>query len=395
MRLINLSSRNAMPLALACVFASLLGLASCGGGGSASTANTDVGGSTPASVASDAASSAAAAVIAARTALTAGSGKLKIFVLAGQSNMQGFGRVETGVDPVSLTGAANVLGGSGTLRAMVNNKPAAYSYLVEPVKTATYTVNGITKTFPAWVVRKDVWISNWGGALGSATESNSGALTVGFGSENTMPDGYIGPEFGFGHIVGNAMGDKVLLIKTSWGGKSLAVDFRPPSSGGTVGPYYSEIIAKVRMVLADVKKYYPAYDGNGVELAGFGWHQGYNDRITTAYVAQYEVNLANLIRDVRKDLGVPTMPFVIANTGMANADGDAQALRLIAAQGNVSDPKKYPEFAGSVTTVDTRPFYYPLTSPTTIFGHHWNYNGESYFHIGEYMGNAMVKLIAP
>ena len=334
-----------------------------------------------------------------RTAAVDGNGRLKVFILAGQSNMQGFGKVEVGADltdPNQKTRPPLILGGAGSLRALVNEDQAgAYKYLLDPVKTVTYTVNNVTKTYPAWATRNDVWISNWGNALGSPTESNKGALTVGFGSENRLPAGYIGPEFAFGHIVGNALGDKVLLIKTSWGGKSLAVDFRPPSSGGTLGPYYKEIVDKVRMVLADVKKYYPAYDGKGVEIAGFGWHQGFNDRVTAAYAAEYEVNLANLIRDVRKDLGVPTMPFVIANTGMANANSDAQALKVIAAQGNVSDPKKYPEFVGTVSTVDTRPFDFPFTSPETAFGHHWYYSGLSYFRIGEHMGNAMIKLMAP
>jgi hypothetical protein len=98
---------------------------------------------------------------------------------------------------------------------------------------------------------------------------------------------------------------------------------------------------------------------------------------------------------VRKDLNLPLLPVTIANTGMANADSDPVAVRLITAQGNVADPKKYPEFAGNVATVDTRPFHYPQTSPEIGFIYHWNYNGESYFHIGESMGTAMLKLIKP
>jgi Carbohydrate esterase, sialic acid-specific acetylesterase len=148
-------------------------------------------------------------------------------------------------------------------------------------------------------------------------------------------------------------------------------------------------------VLADVKKYYPDYDGKGYEVAGFGWHQGWNDRVNTAFVAQYEANLANLIRDLRKDLSAPAMPVVIANTGMADADKDPTAVKLITAQANVADPKLYPEFAGTVSTVDTRPFHYPISSPEIGFIYHWNYNGESYFHIGESMGTAMLKLMKP
>jgi alpha-galactosidase len=47
---------------------------------------------------------------------------------------------------------------------------------------------------------------------------------------------HMGPELGFGWSVGDAFNtdgtnDKVLLVKIAWGGKSLEVDFRPPSSG--------------------------------------------------------------------------------------------------------------------------------------------------------------------
>ena len=325
-----------------------------------------------------------------------GNGKLKIFILAGQSNMVGFGKVDVGADMTKPNRTPHILGGAGSLRAMVNNNPTAYSYLVSGTKSVTYTIEGVTKTYPDWVSRDDVWVSSWdSGDIGKTAELRNGALTVGFGSEKVLPYGYIGPEFGFGHRVGNGLTDKVLLIKTSWGGKSLAVDFRPPSSGGTTGPYYTEMLAKVRTVLADVKKYYPAYDGKGFEIAGLGWHQGWNDRIDDKFVAEYEVNLANLIRDLRKDLGLPAMAVVIGNTGMANADADPRAVKLITAQGNVADSKKYPEFAGTVSTVDTRPFHYPLNSPEIGFSHHWNYNGESYFRIGESMGNAMMKLLKP
>lgn len=330
------------------------------------------------------------------SAVADGNGKLKIFILAGQSNMVGYGKVELGADLTKPSRTPHILGGSGSLRAMVNNDPSAFNYLLHPTKTVTYTVEGVTKVYSDWVTRDDVWVSSWdSGAIGKTTELRKGGLNVGFGDEKVLPAGYIGPEFGFGHVVGNGLSDKVLLIKTSWGGKSLAVDFRPPSSGGTTGPYYTEMLAKIRIVLRDLKKYYPAYDDKGFEIAGMGWHQGWNDRVNSKFVDEYEVNLANLIRDLRKDLKLPAMPFVIGNTGMADVDKDPVAVRLITAQGNVADPTKYPEFAGTVSSVDTRPFHYPQTSPEIGFVYHWNYNGESYFRIGESMGNAMMKLLKP
>jgi Carbohydrate esterase, sialic acid-specific acetylesterase len=358
-------------------------------------------------------------------------GKLKIFILAGQSNMEGFGKVDRGGDPDrakivcplkadgTRSGPANILGGMGSLRAMVNADPDRYSYLVDPTKTISYTVKedipgctrADTKTYSSWATRDDVYVSNLSSTpLNDDNVKRSGNLSVGFGADNQMRngEGYIGPEFGFGHVVGNGLDDKVLLIKTSWGGKSLAVDFRPPSSVGLgvgspistmtpdqTGAYYIEMVRRVRLVLSDIKKYYPDYDGKGYEIVGFGWHQGWNDRINTSYVAQYEVNLANLIRDLRKDLNLPNMLVVIGNTGLAWAGTDKNSLDLINAQASVADPSKYPKFAGNVSNVDTRSFHYPNTSPEIGFVHHWNYSGQSYFKVGESMGAAMLKLMKP
>jgi hypothetical protein len=369
------------------------------------------------------------AVSASQVPFVAGNGKLKIFILAGQSNMEGYGKVDRGGDPDRATivcplradgtrsGPANILGGMGSLRAMVNNAPEKYSYLVDINKTITYTVKedipgcvkGDAKTYSSWATRSDVHVSYWDErSPGVTVERRNGQLSVGFGVGNDMSvgEGYVGPEFGFGHTMGNALTDKVLLIKTSWGGKSLAVDFRPPSSVGLgvgsptltatadkTGAYYTEMVNKVRLVLSDIKKYYPDYDGKGFEVVGFAWHQGWNDRVTTQYVGQYEMNMANLIRDLRKDLNLPNMLVVIGNTGMAWAGNDKNSLDLINAQASIADPAKYPQFTGSVTTVDTRPFHYPLTSPEVGFIYHWNYNGESYFRVGESMGAAMAKLM--
>ena len=38
---------------------------------------------------------------------------------------------------------------------------------------------------------------------------------------------HIGPEYGFGFALNAALKEKVLIIKTAWGGKTLCGDFRP------------------------------------------------------------------------------------------------------------------------------------------------------------------------
>ena len=282
---------------------------------------------------------------------------LRVFILAGQSNMVGAGAVRS--DPERN-------GGRGSLEFLVKDPATAkqYGHLVDE--------DG------EWVVREDVWI--W-------SLDRKGGLTVGYGAR----DDRIGPELGFGHVVGDLYDEQVLLIKVAWGGKSLAKDFRPPSSGGEVGPFYDELFQHARDVLENLETLFPEYDGKGYELMGLGWHQGWNDRINQEYNDAYEENLANFIRDARKELAVDGLPFVIAETGMSgHGETHPRALSLMRAQAAVA---KREEFKGNVAFVATKDFYRaPEVSPSAQ-SYHWNSNAETYLLIGEGMGKAMLELI--
>jgi len=283
-------------------------------------------------------------------------GPLKVFILAGQSNMEGQGKIAA--DPKNN-------GGKGSLQ-----------YLVKDPTTAPRFKHLLDKD-GKWLVRDDVWIWYLG---------RKGKLTVGYGAREDR----IGPELGFGIVMGDCLDNQVLLIKVAWGGKSLAKDFRPPSSGGEVGPSYKELIQHVKDVLGNLKPLFPDYDGSGYELAGFGWHQGWNDRVNQAFNDEYEKNLANFIRDVRKDLGVPKLPFVIAETGMSgHGERHPRALSLMRAQAAVA---KYDEFQGNVAFVGTKDFYRPPEESPASQAYHWNCNAETYYLIGTAMGEAMKKL---
>jgi hypothetical protein len=284
---------------------------------------------------------------------------VKVFVLAGQSNMEGHGFVAA--DPKRNEGKGSL------------------EYIAKQPATADQFKHLLNKD-GKWAARDDVFIHYL---------DRKGKLTAGFG----VKEDRVGPELGFGWVVGDAFGEPVLLVKLAWGGKSLGKDFRPPSAGGAVGPYYKEIVDRTKAVLKDLKKEFPEFGARGYELAGFGWHQGWNDRINQAFNDEYEKNMAHFIRDVRKDLGAKNLPFVIAETGMTGPDEKhPRALSLMKAQAAVAE---YPEFKGNVAFVKTQHFWRAESESPAKQGYHWNCNAETYYRIGDAMGRAMVKLCEP
>ena len=290
---------------------------------------------------------------------------LKIFVLAGQSNMEGQGVVD-------LDHPEHYNGGRGTLEAVLRDPSVAARYA--HVKDAD----------GRWSIRDDVWVR-----FRTANGVKKGPLTIGF---TGYPGAHhIGPEFQFGHVVGDAIDGPVLLIKTAWGGKSLHEDFRPPSSGGTTGPYYERMLAEIDEALANAADDFPAYDGSGWEFAGFVWFQGWNDMVDEPARAEYEENLVNLILDVRSALSVPDLPVVIGELGNGGPDASEPMLEIRRAQAAAAAS---PRVGDAVAFVETSSFARPAAdSPNTGHGHHWFGNAESYFLIGDALARMMLELL--
>lgn len=286
---------------------------------------------------------------------------LRVFILAGQSNMEGHAKVETfdyiGDDPATAPLLKQMRGDGGQPR-----------------------------------VCEGAWISYFTGT-GENNGEGFGKLTAGYGARR-QPDqdgGKIGPEFTFGITMDAALAEPVLIIKTAWGGKSLHTDFRPPSAGPYVfseaqlanfqkqgkdvaavraeklketGVNYRLMIEHVRRVLTDIKRVVPDYDSkSGYELSGFVWLQGWNDLVDSGtypnrakpggYDAYSEV-LAHFIRDVRRDLQAPQMPFVIGVLGIGGAKPNPQTSEFRKA---MAAPAALAEFQGNVIAVETAPFW--------------------------------------
>ncbi len=293
---------------------------------------------------------------------------VKVFILAGQSNMEGQAVVDLAGKDYNF--------GKGSLNALF--EVPATALIVKHLKNAQ----------GHWTIRDDVWVRY----QPENSPLQAGNLSVGF----TVYGGqhHFGPELQFGHVVGDHFENQVLLIKTAWGGKSLHVDFRPPSSGGTIGPYYKTMIEQVHEALSNLKRDFPAYDDGGYELAGFVWYHGWNDGCDPKNaVPQYEQNLINLINDVRKEFDAPNLPIVIGElTGpWVEAPGEWSTLRT--AQRKAAD---HADFKGTALFVETHDFVRkPEDSPNPGHGHHEFGNAETYFLVGDALGKAMLELLAP
>jgi alpha-galactosidase len=241
-------------------------------------------------------------------------GPVKVFILAGQSNMQGHAALRT-------------------LEYLIYNEETAGEY------------QQWKDRWGDWYERRDVWIWTTDG-------QRYGNLKPGYGQSERK----LGPELGFGWVIGEHIDDQVLLIKTCWGGRSVRRDFLPPGAempsdevlqaelqrrqkrdpDATLeqvkepyGKAYRDMIAHTKSVLAKMKEHFPDYDEKrGYELAGLVFFQGWNDMVDGSQRKEKYVNytkrLAQLIRDVRKDLNSPDLPLIIGELG-AGRRGDFQA----------------------------------------------------------------------
>lgn len=295
-------------------------------------------------------------------------GPVKVFILAGQSNMEGQGVVDLEGDDYNQ--------GKGTLKMLLG----------DPVKG--HKLRHLLDASGRWTIRHDVQVHY----QRENAPLLSGPLGVGYTVYGDQH--HFGPELQFGHIVGDYFEEPILLIKTAWGGKSLYQDFRPPSSGGQVGPYYQRMIKQTREALATLEQTFPGFNRSGYALTGFVWYHGWNDAVDAERaVPEYEQNLVNLIRDVRRDLDAPRLPVVIGEmTGpWVQAEGQWDLLRKAQAAAAART-----EFAGTVAFVETHAFVRKAEeSPNPGHGHHEFGNAETYFLVGDAIGKGMLKLLSP
>jgi alpha-galactosidase len=322
---------------------------------------------------------------------------VKVFILAGQSNMEGK--------------APNTL----------------LDYQAEAPETRDLFKH--LRKDGKWIVRDDVFIKFL---------DRKGPLTVGYGSP-----GRTGAELEFGWMMGDRFDEPVILIKAAWGGHSLYKLFRSPSAGYPAAdvlqkeleqaqanvkknneknkkndpppsmedikkPYgssYRNMMAEVKDVMDNYATMFPSLQGMKPEVAGFVWFQGWNDQYGGAE-KEYASNMKHFINDVRKDLNIPKLPFVIAAMGQNGSKPAAGAMLTIReAQMSMNE---VPESTGNVKAFRTDVLVdkaaeevYPdwrkdiekWKKVGGDFGYHYMGSAIWFTRIGHAMGEAMLELI--
>ena len=323
---------------------------------------------------------------------------VKVFVLVGQSNLEGRGFPEPLAWQVSQKKYRE--------RYTHFIKDGDFEAFTRKVaETKDPNDRGKPPTY-LWSTRHDVWINYLG---------KHGDLTVGYGA----PREGFGPEFNFGHVVGNHFDEQVFLIKASWGGRALARGFLPPSSmlsdeeysklaaaqnaenkawndaepakieavnkriakenktaekkrrlrtfkpremvtaaqyKEQFGKDYRNMVSEVHGCLSELGKRFPGYKNQGYEIKGFVWFQGWNDQYQDRWLT-YEKNMANFIRNVRMEFKAPDMKFVIGqmgNDGMKPDEEGSPRDYIKKAQAAVPN---HPEFKGNALCVRTDKYW--------------------------------------
>lgn len=286
---------------------------------------------------------------------------VQVFILLGQSNMVGAGKVASLDAPVK--------------------QEKKYPYLLDEAGN--------------WSVRQDVRNVRvmCSGAGPWKTHVNEW-MTV---SGNTM-----GPEFGIGHPLGNTIDAPVMILKSCIGNRALSWDLLPPGAEGYAGngetprkpredvkDWYAGVqydgdVRAALDVLGDLNTYYP--DAKKYEVAGFFFWQGEKDCGNAEWANAYEKNLVQFIKALRLDFQAPNAKFVLATLGEhVKGCGNKVFDAHFAVDGKEG---KYPEFKGNVATVYSN----PLSMGGSGNGHYGG-NPQTYMNVGEAMGKAMVELL--
>ncbi len=293
-----------------------------------------------------------------RAEQTAGSkGPVKVFLLMGQSNMNGRGNIE-----------------------VLKNK----------------LTTDLPDEYPPSLVemRDDVWITGANGN-GISKQMSNVRLEPGFAQFE-----YFGPELAFGHAMGDHFDEPVLLIKIFGGGTPLATHWTSPSAARRTnrqGPLdgrragFQAAFYKTKNALDNLATLIEGYDPKqGYQIMGVVWVHGNADG--GSYSTEYEDNLTDFITDLRALFGMAELPFIAVESLSSRAPssafenaadrvnqqaGNKQAAAILAkSRIHLKDDEAYSVYNASGD------------------GTHWRHNGRAYLDVGYWSAELMKPMLA-
>lgn len=268
------------------------------------------------------------------------SGPVQVYIMAGGPTITGQGLVHDTKKPRA--------GRSGTLDDLVLNKKTA----------AQYKHLGDAKS---WAFREDVWVK-WENKI-------EGRLSVGYGERGNM----IGPEFGFGHVMGAQLKQQLMIYKPYLNNPSLGNFF-------TKNGKYQTMMSQMKLSLSNLAYSFPDYTSKtGLEIGGLILSFGRNEKDAKSF----STNLTKLIMDMRKDLKLPQLPVIILGNGLAGS----KYAEIVKVQQSIAE--KLP----NVSFLDSRRFRPDQTKSPDKSPDRWYGNAESFYKMGEALANEMKRVV--
>jgi len=136
-----------------------------------------------------------------------------------------------------------------------------------------------------------------------------GGYKVSDGWEPLGPSGSFdtfGPEVSFGSVLTRKAKSDIAIAKFTHSGSQI-IDWTPEGSEAVSRNLYPSFIAFVRASVQDLEE-----RGHTVELAGIVYHLGENDMSFGPFRSKAVKQLAALITQSRKDLGLPNLPWIVS-----------------------------------------------------------------------------------
>ncbi len=264
-------------------------------------------------------------------------GKLRIFIIAGQSNTASMGSLDH-------------------LEKLIQDPKngAQYHHL---------------KSGEEWSERDDVFVKH---------SETTGLLKAGYGYRGDPR--YFGPELQMGHVLGNRIEDPVLIIKFDDETSNLAMRLQSPVGGKRSETYrkaYSLLLKEIRDTVTNLDTLFPDQTIKEYSYEGILWVHKWDNMASDDYANEYGKNLVHFITDIRKDLNSPNLSFVIAELGQL--ENEALRTRPELAKEKQEGTVEVQKFGGNITILRT----------ANIAAYD---NAGIFFKIGETAGQQMLKL---